>query len=188
MNTRIKLALAVAVAGATAVGGTAALAGGGGGKQVRGFMTGYQEVPVVSTAASGKFQARVSEAGDAIAYKLSYTGLEGNVTQAHIHFGQRSVNGGISAWLCSNVGPPNTPAGTQACPAPPATIEGTIKAENIVGPSSQGIAAGELGELLRAIRAGVTYANVHSSTFPGGEVRSQLRGGWGKGGSKGKGQ
>jgi hypothetical protein len=187
VNTRIKLALAVAVAGATAVGGTAALAGGGGGKQVRGFMTGYQEVPVVSTAASGTFQARVSEAGDAIAYTLSYTGLEGNVTQAHIHFGQRSVNGGISAWLCSN-GAPNTPAGTQACPAPPATIEGTIKAENIVGPSGQGIAAGELDELLRAIRAGVAYANVHSSTFPGGAIRAQLRGGWGRGGSMGRGR
>jgi hypothetical protein len=185
VNTRIKLALAVAVAGATAVGGTAALAGGGGGKQVRGSMTGYQEVPAVSTAANGTFQARVSPAGDEIAYKLSYTGLEGNVTQAHIHFGQRGVNGGISAWLCSNLGPPNTPPGTQACPPPPATIEGTIKAADIVGPSGQGIAGGELGELLRAIRAGVAYANVHSATFPAGEIRTQLRGGWGRGGSKG---
>ena len=187
MNIRVKLALAVAVAGAVAVGGTAALAGDGKGKQLRGFLIGYQEVPAVSTAASGKFQARISQAGDEIAYKLSYTGLTGSVTQAHIHFGQRSVNGGISAWLCSN-GAPNTPAGTQACPAPPATVEGTIKAENVVGPASQGIAAGELDELLRAIRAGVAYANVHSSTFPGGEVRAQLRGGWGQGGSKGRGR
>ncbi len=49
MNTRIKLALAVAVTGAVAVAGTAAVAGGG--KQLRGTLNGYEEVPAVSTAA-----------------------------------------------------------------------------------------------------------------------------------------
>ena len=33
---------------------------------------------------------------------------------------------------------------------------------------------GEYAELLRAIRAGVTYANVHSKTYTGGEIRAQL--------------
>ncbi|MBA3245914.1 MAG: CHRD domain-containing protein, partial [Actinobacteria bacterium] len=45
---------------------------------------------------------------------------------------------------------------------------------NVIGPSSQGIAAGEFAELLAAIRAGKTYANVHTSLFPGGEIRAQL--------------
>ena len=38
----------------------------------------------------------------------------------------------------------------------------------------QGIAAGEFDELVDAIRAGVTYANVHTATFQTGEIRAQL--------------
>jgi len=44
----------------------------------------------------------------------------------------------------------------------------------VIGPAGQGIAAGEFAELLAAIRAGKTYANVHSAKFPGGEIRAQL--------------
>lgn len=174
MNTRIKLAAAVAVSGALAVAGTAAVAGGG--KKVKGALHGYQEVPAVSTAAGGSFQASIAPAGDGLRYRLSYSGLEGDVTQSHIHLGQPGVNGAISVFLCSNLG--NGPAGTQACPPPPATIEGTIVAADVIGPAAQGVAPGELAELVRAIRRGVTYANVHSTKFPGGEIRSLLRAGW----------
>ena len=71
-------------------------------------------------------------------------------------FGQPMVAGGVSVWLCSNL--PNPPAGTPPCPPPPATVTGTIDAADVVGPTAQGIAPGEIGELMRAIRAGVTYA------------------------------
>ncbi len=74
------------------------------------------------------------------------------------------------------------PAGTQACPPSPATVTGTLTAANVVGPAGQGIAAGEFAELIRAIRAGKTYANVHSTKFPGGEIRSQIEGNSGHGG------
>ena len=58
---------------------------------------------------------------DKIEYRLSYSDLEGDVLQAHIHLGQEHVNGGISAFLCSNLleppaGPP--PPGTPPCPGP----------------------------------------------------------------------
>lgn len=172
MNGRMKLTFAVAVAGATAVAGTAAFAGGGD-RRIAASLSGYEEVPAVSTPASGSFQASLTPARDEIAFKVRYTGLEGDVTQSHIHFGQRSVNGGISVFLCSNLG--NGPAGTQPCPPPPATVEGTLKAADVIGPAAQGIAAGEFDELLRALSAGQTYVNVHSSKFPGGEIRSQLK-------------
>ena len=181
MNVRVKLAVAVAVTGAIAVAGSAAVAGHGG-KQLRTFLHGYEEVPAVSTTGNGTFRATVTPASDGFAYRLTYSSLQGNVTQAHIHFGQPAVNGGISVWLCSNLNPPgNTPAGTQACPPPPATITGTIDASDVVGPTGQGIAPGEIGELMRAIRAGVTYANVHSSIWPGGEIRGQIRASGGRG-------
>ncbi|HVF77922.1 MAG TPA: CHRD domain-containing protein [Solirubrobacteraceae bacterium] len=171
MTTRVKLALGVACAGAIAVTGTAAIAGGG--KQIKGALDGFEEVPAVSTTASGKFRAVVTPSENGFTYKLSYSALEGDVTQAHIHVGQPGVNGGVSVFFCSNLG--NGPAGTQACPPGPATVEGTIEAAGVLGPAAQGIAAGELAELIGAIRGGVTYANVHSTKFPGGEIRSQLR-------------
>lgn len=174
MHTRIKVAAAVAVTGALAVAGTAAVAGGG--KQLKAGLEGYQEVPAVSTTGKGTFRASVGMSGDTITYRLSYADLEGSVTQSHIHFGQPSVAGGISVFLCSNLG--NGPAGTQPCPPPPATIEGTIHASDVIGPTAQGIGPGELDELMRAIRRGMTYANVHSTTWPAGEIRGQIGPGW----------
>jgi hypothetical protein len=135
-------------------------------------------VPAISTTASGSFGAQITDDGNAIRYTLRYSALEGNVTQAHIHFGQKDVAGAISVFLCSNLG--NGPAGTQACPPGPATVTGTIHAGDVTNTAaSQGIAAGELNELVRAIRNGVAYANVHSTKFPGGEIRAQLRRGKG---------
>jgi hypothetical protein len=151
--------------------GSYAIAGGP--RKAHEKLIGFQEVPAISTNGSGTFEAEISKDETAITYKLSYANLAGAVTQSHIHFGQRGVNGAISVFLCTNLG--NGPAGTQACPAAPATITGTIHAADVTaGAASQGIAAGEFAELIRAIRAGVTYANVHSATFPGGEIRAQL--------------
>jgi|SRR5215204_1816793 len=167
---RLHIAGAVAVLVVAAVVTTTALAGGE--REVRTRLTGFQEVPAVSTDASGKFRAKLRTSSQEIEYRLSYAELTGAVQQAHIHLGQRAVNGGISVFLCSNLG--NGPAGTQACPPARATITGTIRPADVVGPAVQGIEPMEFDELLRAIRAGVTYANVHSETFPNGEIRGQL--------------
>ena len=149
-----------------------AIAGGGSGKFDEG-LSGYQEDPqTLSTTGNGTFSADISNDGSEISYRLSYAGLEGDVLQAHIHFGGAAQSGGISAFLCTNLG--NGPAGTQTCPAAPATITGTITAASVVGPAGQGISAGQLGELIQAMKAGVTYANVHSSLYMGGEIRAQL--------------
>jgi hypothetical protein len=134
-------------------------------------LRGYEEVPSLTTGGGGRFHAEMGE-GE-ITYQLTYTSpFRGNVTQAHIHIAQRGVNGGIMVFLCSNLG--NGPAGTQACPAAPGSISGTIHASDIIGPTGQGVGAGDLAALERAIRAGVAYANIHSDVFPGGEIRGQL--------------
>jgi CHRD domain len=169
-SKRLQLTGAVAVLAIAGVVTTTALAGGD--KELRTRLTGFQEVPAVSTDASGKFRAKLRTSSQEIEYRLSYADLTGGVRQAHIHLGQAAVNGGISVFLCSNLG--NGPAGTQACPPAPATITGTIRPADVVGPADQGIDPMQFDELVRAIRAGVTYANVHSGTFPNGELRGQL--------------
>ena len=141
--------------------------------RVRTLLSGYEEPPAVSTVASGSFEARIDKEMREIRYRLSYANLETPASQAHIHFGQRRTNGGISAWLCGN--PPLTPpAGTPLCPPTTGTVTGVITPEDVIGPAGQGIEPLAFDELVRAIRAGVTYANVHTTRFPGGEIRGQL--------------
>lgn len=143
-------------------------------REFRTGLSGFEEVPALSTPAQGDFQARVGQDGTSVRYRLRYDDLTGVVTQAHIHLGQRGVNGGVAVWLCSNLPSPPTPGGIQPCPDPPASIEGTFTAVDVVGPGGQGLSAGDFEALLTAIRAGAAYANVHSTLFPGGEVRGQL--------------
>jgi hypothetical protein len=169
-RTRVKLAIAVAVLGVV-VTTTAAVAGGGGKTKTK--LTGFEEVPALSTPGVGSFKAKISRSSQEIRYELRYESLESAVTQAHIHFEQRSNNGPIVAFLCSNL--PNPPAGTQACPPAPATVTGTITPADVgAGAAAQGLAAGEFDEFVRAIRAGATYANVHTTGRPGGEIRGQI--------------
>jgi hypothetical protein len=150
--------------------GSYAIAGSGT-NNFAGGLNGYEENLDVSTTGTGSFDARLSSDGSTLTYTLSYDGLEGNVLQAHVHFGKRAVNGGISFFLCSNLG--NGPAGTPACPQS-GTVEGEIDTADVVGPAGQGIEAGNLAEIVAAMRAGHAYANVHSSKWPGGEIRAQL--------------
>jgi CHRD domain len=148
----------------------------GGPRRIRVRMSGYQETPVaLSTAGNGRFFARFNQDETEIQWELSFDDLEGAVTQAHIHFGARGQSGGVSVFLCSNLG--NGPAGTQACPASaPASnpVKGVATASSVIGPAAQGISAGEFAELTAAIRAGVAYVNVHSTKYLGGEIRAQF--------------
>jgi hypothetical protein len=141
-------------------------------KNVRARLTSFHEVPAISSAATGEFRGRINSTDSQLEYELEYSGLESPVTQAHIHFGQRSVIGGIMIWLCGTASNPG-PAGTPVCPAQ-GKVSRTVTAADVVGPAGQGIAAGQFAEALRALRDGVAYANVHSTTFPGGEIRGQI--------------
>lgn len=140
----------------------------------RAWLTGYEEVPAVSSQADGIFEARVTNGGNAVEFELAYQGLQAPVQQAHIHFAQKSVNGPIVIWLCGTPAIPG-PAGTQTCPAS-GSVFGTFTAANVLAaPAAQQLSAGELSELIRAMKAGVAYANIHTAASPGGEIRGQIR-------------
>lgn len=143
------------------------------GRPLRAVLIGYQEVPSVSTQAEGLFEARVANDGQSVEFVLSFSGLQGAVRQAHIHFAQAAVNGPIVIWLCGTAENPG-PAGTQTCPQS-GTVRGTLTAANVLAAAeTQQLAAGELDEVIDAMRASAAYVNVHSSLSPGGEIRGQV--------------
>ncbi len=136
--------------------------------RIKATLRGYSEVPAISSSGTGRFEARLRQDGSAIDYEVSYSGLESTAIASHIHIGQKGVAGGVMAFLCGGGGKP-------ACP-PEGTVTGTITAADVIGPVAQGIEPGEFAEMLRAIDAGVTYVNVHTTGHPGGEIRGQVTG------------
>lgn len=179
--TKRRLQLAAAILSVLGLAGASiALASGGdkghgkhGNGQFKASLTGFQETPALNT--NGRGRLRLSMTSSEITFQLDYAGLSGPPLVAHIHVGQRGVAGGVSVFFCGGGGKP-------ACPASPSgSISGTITAANVIGPTAQGYDPGDLAAVERAIKAGVTYANMHTTKFPGGEIRGQIRRGHGEG-------
>jgi hypothetical protein len=144
-----------------------------GSKRFSARLQGFNEVPSISGEATGSFRARLGQDGLSLDYRLSYSGLSSTVAQAHIHLGQRHTNGGVMVFLCS--GTSVDPTGlAPVCPQE-GTVEGTLTADNIIGPAGQGVTAGEFEELVDALRKGAAYANVHTADFPTGEIRGHIQ-------------
>jgi CHRD domain len=166
---RLVLTLSIAAGLLVAVAATAAVAHNDNGKG-KAKLDSYQETPMtLSTTGRGSFRIRVRS--DGLHYTLRYSDLSADVTQAHIHFGRTGLSGGIVAFLCGPAGASDKPV----CPLRAGTVEGVIDMADITaGAAGQGIAAGELQEVIRALRRGAVYANVHTLAFGGGEIRGQV--------------
>jgi len=109
-----------------------------------------QEKPVpkgTKLGASGSFRATVT--GTTITWTLTYTHLSGPAMAAHIHAGARGVNGPVMIGLCGVTGAPACTSG----------MHGTATAT---------------ADQLKAIMAGKTYVNVHTTKNPNGEIRGQV--------------
>lgn len=136
----------------------------------RATLSGNSEVPSISTSATGRFHSYL--ASDGLHYELVYKDLEGgDVAQAHIHLGQQHTNGGVIVWLCSNMDSPPTPAGVPSCPDSPGRVIGVIGSMDVVGPAAQGLEPEDFRALLKALGNGTAYVNVHTASFPTGEIR-----------------
>jgi hypothetical protein len=173
---RIMMAMAVLTVATTALAFSQE-----GNRRFRELLNGYKEATnPVSTTGTGTFKATVSNDGTEINYELTFANLEGDVLQSHIHIGHPQNQGGIVLWLCGMDGATTGPAGTPRCNANDpldlrnGKVTGTLTAANVLAQANNGIAAGEWEEVLGLIHAGRTYANVHSTKFPGGEIRAQL--------------
>lgn len=145
-------------------------------------LAGGNENPPVVSDGSGRFRAHLKH--DSISFRLSYDvaseedGQESDIVQSHLHIANPGNNGGIVAFLCSNnVGAPTD----RTCPPSPGEVRGEIFAGDVREvtdgmPPNQVVVieAGNLEGLMRLIEQGSVYANVHTDTYPGGEIRGQL--------------
>jgi hypothetical protein len=146
-------------------------------EHIRALLTGYEETPAaVSTTGRGTFRATISDDGQSINYSLTYRRLQGTITQAHIHVGQLGITGSIVIFLCQTGANPDPTGLAPTCPQE-GTVKGNITAANVIAGSQapQQLARGDLEAVITAIRAGATYANVHTNLSPGGEIRGQIR-------------
>ena len=160
----------LAVAGVLALTVTVANAGEGS-STFRASLSGFNEVLPILTNGTGSFHATLQ--GSQLTYTVSFSGLTTPVTQSHIHFAEKGVNGSVFVFLCSNLG--NGPTGTPACPAGGGTVSRTVRAADVLGVSLQNITAGDFAGAIRILRSGDAYVNVHTSKFPAGEIRGQVR-------------
>ena len=150
---------------------------------VRTKLTGLEETTAtINSPGGGEFTATISEDETMIKYVETYRDLSSAIAQSHIHFGRPGLSGQVVLFLCTNLTPPVGPPMPQACPlslSSPATITGTLtEADVIASPvvGGQGIDPGAAGfaEMVKAIRTGSAYVNVHTTNHPSGEIRGRL--------------
>jgi hypothetical protein len=117
----------------------------------------------------------LDRAAQTLKFKLTFSGLSAPITQSHIHFGKVHVPGGVIVFFCATP-PTPAPAGTANCGGGTSgSVTGTITAANIIGPAGQNIAAGNFDGLADALESNTAYGNIHTTKFPAGEIRAEIR-------------
>lgn len=142
-------------------------------KNFQAHLDGDSENPVVETKAQGQAKIQLSKDGNSFTFKLIAANIE-NITQAHIHCGAADVNGPVVVFLY-----PDSPPASEI----PGRFDGVLAEgertndDVIVRPDSDACPGGvaNFEELIEKIRNGEAYVNVHTTQYPAGEIRGQLR-------------
>lgn len=180
-RTRFTLAIAIVVAlGAASIAYAAnrhhAKAADNQAEVFTAHLNGYNEVPANNSPATGTLTLTVGNGQ--LTWTLTYQGFAttNQPVVAHVHVGQPNVAGGVSFFFCGGGGKPACPSSAGG----PVTITGTTVPADVIGPTAQEFTPGDLNSVVKAMEAGLTYANMHTPTIPSGEIRGQLvRGGHG---------
>ena len=167
MNRAVQLATVLTIA-------TIGMAWEANAEEFHANLTGFREVPLaILSDGTGKLTLKLDKNAQSISYTLTYSGLSSDALQAHIHFGKEHVVGGIFAFLCTNLG--NGPAGTPACPTGGGTVSGLITAASVIALPAQNLPAGSFDSAVRVLNSGTVYGNVHTTKFPAGEIRGEVK-------------
>lgn len=125
-------------------------------------LRGSEEVPPVLTDAFGLAKFKVSRDERKIGFRLTVNNLS-NFTQAHIHIGERGMNGPVVVFLFGPVDPDIS--------VNKGVVEGIITAEDLIGP----LKGKPLSALIDLMSEGETYVNAHTVQNPEGEIRGQIK-------------
>ena len=120
------------------------------------------EVPARGTAANGRVQF-ISD-GTTVTYSIEVDDIN-NVVAAHIHSAPVGVNGPIRVFFFGNGSP--HPGGPVSFTDKSILVQGSFTAADVTGVS--------FGDLLNQMRNGQAYTNIHTTQFPGGEMRGQIQ-------------
>ena len=146
------------------------------------FLNGLKEAPTrLSTTRDRHVQRDDQQGRNGDRLRADLRGSRGRRPQAHIHIGHPQNAGGIVLWLCESARAIPVAAGTPPLhgddPIEPPRRQGHGHADRRRRPRGLRTTASPQAsgtEVLGLIRAGRTYANVHSAKFPAGEIRSQI--------------
>ncbi len=165
MKTHYGNAVLAAVLAVVAMGGTASAEEFFAAK----LRSGNETPATLATTGTGIWGAVLDASETSLQFQLHYSGLEGGApSAAHIHIGRPATTGGVVIHFCGS-------GGTAPCPASPGVVSGVLTSANVVAVAAQGVAAGDLAKVIEAMRRGDTYVNVHNATYPGGEIRGQVK-------------
>ena len=172
----VPLVLALSLVGTSlALAGSGAKRGHGPNSNANTFsarLSGHQEAPAVHSKGAGQLKLTLTDNDTKFSYELTFSGLSGNATLAHIHFAQPNVSGAVIVDLCGVPGKP-------ACPAAQSgTVSGTFTGADVK--AVQGFTASDLAGFVEELRAGFMYVNVHTTAVGSGEIRGQIYGDRGK--------
>lgn len=122
--------------------------GGGNTYSISASLTGGQETPANSSMGTGTLTGTYDPSTYKITYTLTWSKISGAPTEMHFH-GPAAV--GVSGPVVVSI------------TGFPATASGTLSGTAV-------ITQGQAGDLL----SGRWYVNIHTATFPNGEIRGQI--------------
>jgi hypothetical protein len=148
--------------------------------ELRAVLSGFNELGELNketgsilSNGTGTLDLKLDRRSETLTFTLKFENLSAPVTQAHIHFGKEHNAGGIMVFFCSNLA--GAPAGTQRCPANGGTVTGTLTAASVQAIAGQNVKAGDFDAIADALLTETAYANVHTTNFPAGEIRGQVK-------------
>ncbi len=133
-------------------------------------LTGAQETPPNGAKGTGTLDIRLVSNGTKLRFKLTSNGVA-QISQSHIHIGARGTAGPITVYFFAIPPPPwNSVTGDNF------EVGGVRTAADVHGshPGTVPPVPFTFAEVVAALRSGNAYVNIHSPTFPAGEIRGQI--------------